>query len=333
MGCREANHFPAVIERATGHLDRLIEHPCLGSWVSYALGTENKDLPAFVNIGRPSSAVQLSGGYLGATVSATPFQPGEVPIRDLHPPPGLGAKERERQMGALETLNRDFREQYGINSAIAARTKAYELAARMQLSAPETVDFSREPESVKGLYGIGAKETDEFGKRLLLARRLVERGVRFVQICHAGGGNGGWDAHDDMTSHAPLCRQTDKPIAGLLRDLKQRGLLDQTLVVWTSEFGRTPWSQNTTGRDHNPKGFTSWLAGGGIKGGVAHGGTDEVGYKAVDSPHYYSDLHATILNQLGLNHKKLEVQALGRSINVVEDAELITQTIPGSLRI
>lgn len=318
MWCRETNHFPAVIETATGHRDRLIEHPCLGSWVSYALGTENRNLPAFVNIGRPSSAVQLSGGYLGATFSATPFQPGDTPIRDLKPPAGPGAADRERQMRALEEFNRAFREQYQVNSAVAARTRAYELAARMQLSAPEAVDFSNEPDSVKRIYGLGEKETDEFGKRLLLARRLVERGVRFVQICHAGGGNGAWDAHDDMSSHAPLCRQTDKPIAGLIRDLKQRGLLDQTLVVWTSEFGRTPWSQNTTGRDHNPKGFTSWLAGGGVKGGTVHGATDEFGYRAVENPQYISDLQATILWQLGLDPKKMEVEIHGRPVRLVE---------------
>ncbi len=222
-------------------------------------------------------------------------------------------------MQMLETMNREFREQYAINSDIQARAKAYELAARMQLSAPEAVDFSGEPDHVKALYGIGEKETEEFGKQLLLARRLAEKGVRFIQICHAGGGNGAWDSHGDMKTHGPLCRATDKPIAGLIKDLKQRGMLDETLVVWTSEFGRTPWSQNTTGRDHNPKGYTSWMAGGGIKGGVVHGGTDEVGYKAVDSPHYYSDLHATILHQLGLNHKKMEVQALGRTMRLVEE--------------
>src|SRR5205809_5747655 len=228
----------------------------------------------------------------------------------------MSASERDRQMRALEVLNRDFREQYQINSAIAARTKAYELAARMQLSAPEAVDFSNERDSVKRLYGIGQKETDDFGKRLLLARRLVERGVRFVQICHAGGGNGAWDAHDDIASHAPLCRQTDRPIAGLVADLKQRGLLDQTLVAWTSEFGRTPWSQNTTGRDHNPKGFTCWLSGGGLKGGIVHGATDEVGYQAVENRHYYSDLHATILQQLGLDYKKMEIHSLGRTMRL-----------------
>src|SRR6266536_4971562 len=186
-----------------------------------------------------------------------------MPIRNLYSPGGISASERERQMRALDDLNREFREQYQINSAMAARTKAYELAARMQLSAPETVDFSDERESVQRLYGIGEKETDDFGKQLLLARRLVEQGVRFIQICHAGGGNGAWDAHGDMKSHEPLCRSVDKPIAGLIRDLKQRGLLDSTLVVFSSEFGRSPWSQNTTGRDHNPRGYTVWLAGGG----------------------------------------------------------------------
>ncbi|MBI3417856.1 MAG: DUF1501 domain-containing protein [Verrucomicrobia bacterium] len=318
MWCHETNHFPAVVEMATGHRDRIVEHPCLGSWVSYALGTENQNLPAFVNLGRPSSPVQLSGGYLGASVAATPFQPGETPIPNLRPPKGSDAEERERQMRALEDLNREFRDEYAVNSAIAARTKAFELAGRMQLSAPEAVNFSGESESVKRLYGLGEKETDDFGKQLLLARRLVERGVRFIQICHAGGGNGAWDAHGTMDSHAPLCRQVDKPIAGLICDLRQRGLLDETLVVWTSEFGRTPWSQNTTGRDHNPKGFTSWLAGGGVKSGLIYGSTDDVGYRAVENPVYISDLQATILQLLGLDHKKMEVEINGRPVRLVE---------------
>ncbi len=320
MWCHETNHFPAVIETATGHRDRIVEHPCLGSWVNYALGTENKNLPAFVNIGRPSSPIQLSGGYLGASVSATPFGAGDTPIPNLRPPKGINGAERERQMRALESLNREFLAEYEIHSAIAARTKAYELAARMQLSAPEAVNFSEEPDSVRRLYGIGEKETDDFGKQLLLARRLVERGVRFIQICHAGGGNGAWDAHGDIESHAPLCRQTDKPIAGLIGDLRQRGLLDSTLVVWTSEFGRTPWSQNTTGRDHNPRGFSSWLAGAGVRGGTVYGGTDEVGYRAVENPQYISALQATILHQLGLDHKKMEVEINGRPVRLVEDA-------------
>ncbi len=320
MWCHEGNHFPAVIETCTGHRGRQFDHPTLGSWVSYALGSLNKNLPTFVNIGRPSSPVQLTGGYLGATVAATPFQPGPTPIPNLHPPKDR-AGERERQMQALDDLNREFRLRYAMNSDIAARAKAYELAGRMQLAAPRLVDFSNEPKHTLSLYGIGEKGTDDFGRQLLLARRLAEEGVRFIQICHAGGGNGSWDAHGDIKSHEPLCRATDKPIAGLIRDLKERGMLDETLVVWSSEFGRSPWSQNTTGRDHNPKGYTVWLAGGGVKGGTVHGATDEFGYKAVEDRHYYSDLHATILHQLGLDHKKMEIPVLGRTMRLVEESE------------
>ena len=321
MWCNEGNHFPAVIETCTGHRGRAFDHPAFGSWVSYALGSANKNLPTFVNIGRPSSPVQLTGGYLGATVSATPFQAGATPIPNLYPPQGGSAAERERQMRTLLELNREFRETYAVNADIAARAKSYELAARMQLSAPEVVDLSGEPQHVLDLYGVGDRVTDDFGRQLLLARRLSERGVRFVQVCHAGGGNGSWDAHGDINTHAPLCRATDKPIAGLIRDLKQRGMLDETLVVWTSEFGRSPWSQNTTGRDHNPKGYCCWLAGGGVKGGVVHGATDDVGYKAVEHPHYYSDLHATILHQLGLDYQQMEVKTLGRTMKLVEDGD------------
>ncbi len=318
LWCHEGNHFPAVIETATGHRGRAFAHPSLGGWVSYALGTSNKNLPSFVNIGRPSSPVQLTGGYLGASVSATPFQAGPEPVPNLYPPKGGSAAERDRQMQLLQEMNEEFRRCYAFNSDIQARTKAYELAARMQISAPEAVDFSRELGHIKSLYGIDEEHTEEFGKQLLLARRLAERGVRFIQICHAGGGNGAWDSHGDMKTHAPLCRATDKPIAGLLQDLKQRGMLEETLVVWTSEFGRTPWSQNTTGRDHNPKGYTSWMAGGGIRGGVVHGATDEVGYRAVENPHYYSDLHATILHQLGIDHTKMFVPELGPVSQLVE---------------
>jgi hypothetical protein len=321
MWCNEGNHFPAVIETCTGHRGRQFDHPTFGSWVSYALGSANQNLPTFVNVGRPSSPVQLTGGYLGATMAATPFQPGETPIPNLKPPVGATSAERDRQMQALAELNREFRERYAINSDVAARAKAYELAGRMQLAAPQLADFSDEPIHVTQLYGIGEKATDDFGRQLLLARRLAERGVRFVQVCHAGGGNGGWDAHGDIKSHEPLCRATDKPIAGLIRDLRQRGMLDETLVVWSSEFGRSPWSQNTTGRDHNPRGYSAWLAGGGIRGGVVHGATDDVGYQAVENRHYYSDLHATILHQLGLDYKKMEIPVLGRTMKLVEEGE------------
>ncbi|WP_165226489.1 DUF1501 domain-containing protein [Aquisphaera insulae] len=327
MWCHEGNHFPAVIETCTGHRGRPFDHPTFGSWVSYALGSANRNLPTFVNIGRPSSPVQLTGGYLGASVAATPFQTGESPIPNLRPPRGTSRSDRDRRMEALEELNRGFRDRYAMESDIAARTKAYELAARMQLWAPEAVDIADEPRHVRDLYGIGDPATEEFGRQLLLARRLAERGVRFIQVCHAGGGNGAWDAHGDIRTHAPLCRATDRPIAGLIRDLKARGLLDQTLVVWTSEFGRSPWSQNTTGRDHNPRGYSCWLAGGGVKGGTVHGATDDVGYRAVEDRHYYSDLHATILQQLGLDHTKMELPVLGRTMRIVEEGEPIAQIL------
>jgi hypothetical protein len=321
MWCHQTNHFPAVLEHTTGKPLRQFEHPSLGSWVTYALGSANKNLPAFVNIGRPSSPVQLTGGYLGASYSATPFQTGDNPVPDLLPPPASTAKERDRQMAALMQLNQQFREDYQVESEIAARVRAYELAADMMLKAPAIVDFATEPDHVKEIYGIGEKETDSFGRQLLLARRLVENNVRFIQICNAGGGNGKWDAHDDMKLHEPLCRAVDKPIAGLIKDLKQRGMLDSTLVVFTSEFGRTPWSQNTTGRDHNAMGFSTWLSGGGIKGGVIEGATDDVGYKAVEHPHYIADLQATILNQIGLDWKKMDFILNGRPFHFIEEGD------------
>jgi len=321
MWNHEGNHFPAVIETVTGHRGRAFDHASLGAWVSYGLGSANKDLPTFVNIGRPSSPVQLTGGYLGASVAATPFQSGETPIPNLYPPKGGNSAERDLQMQVLQDLNKEFREVNAVNTDIKARVQSYELAARMQLSAPSVVDFANEPKNVLDLYGIGEKETDEFGRQLLMARRLVEKGVRFIQLCNGGGGNGSWDSHVDMKEHEPRCRSVDKPIAGLIRDLKQRGMLDSTLIVFSSDFGRTPWSQNTNGRDHNPRGYSVWLAGGGIKGGMTHGETDDVGYRAVKDKHYCSDLHATILHQLGLDHKKMDIEVFGRNFHLVEEGD------------
>jgi len=319
MFCHETNHSPAVIEMATGHRDRFADHPTLGAWASYALGTANQNLPTFVHMGRPSSTTQLNGGYLGATYSATPFRAGDTPIDNLVPPKGLSRTERDEQMKTLMELNREFRERYTIDAEVSARLKSYQLAARMQMEAPGVVDLSSEPKHVLDMYGIGQTDTDAFGRQLLLSRRLAEKGVRFIQVCHAGGGNGSWDAHSDMASHEPLCKQVDKPISGLISDLKQRGMLDNTLVVFASEFGRSPWSQNTKGRDHNPRGFTSWLAGGGVKAGIVHGATDDVGYHAVESRHYISDLQATILHQMGIDHTKMTFAVNSRPIKLVEE--------------
>src|SRR5439155_21054415 len=190
---------------------------------------------------------------------------------------------------------------------LRARIKSYELAFQMQTSVPETLQLDKEPAPIRKLYGLDKSETKSFGEQCLVARRLVERGVRFVQIFHGGGGGGAWDAHSEIKSnHGSLASQVDKPIAGLLKDLKQRGMLQDTMVVWGTEFGRTPGAQDT-GRDHHPQGFCGWLAGGGIKGGIVHGSTDEIGFHAADSPHYVTDIHATVLHQMGLDSHRLEV--------------------------
>jgi hypothetical protein len=294
MYCHEVGHFPAVWEMSTGHRNRIFDHPSLGAWTGYALGSANRNLPTFVTMGRPSAPAQAGGGYLGGQEAATPFQAGDTPIDNLRLPQGVSRGERDRQMETLFQLNREFH---------------------------ELVDFSKEPEHVRKLYGVGEQPTDDFGRQLLLARRLAERGVRFIQVCHGGGmGNGKWDAHDDVGDHGPLCRQTDKPIAGLIRDLKQRGMLESTMVVWATEFGRTPYSQNNVGRDHNPHGFTCWLAGGGVKGGMVYGTTDEIGYKAVENPHYVTDLQATILKQMGLDYRKMIVSINGRPLRMIEES-------------
>ena len=222
-------------------------------------------------------------------------------------------------MKRLQDLNREFRERHAAETELSGRLQAYELAARLQPETPEAVNLAPEPKHILELYGAGKPETDGYARQLILARRLAEHGVRFIQVCHGGGGNGAWDAHSDIASHAPLCRETDQPIAGLIKDLKQRGMLESTLVVWASEFGRTPWSLNTKGRDHNPRGFTVWLAGGGVRGGYIHGSTDDVGYRAVENRHYLSDLQATILLQLGLDARKMITTVNNRPIRLVEE--------------
>ena len=283
----------------------------------------NKNLPTFVNIGRPSSPVQLTGGYLGATVAATPFQPGDTPIPNLNPPKGSSAAERERQMQALQDLNQEFREHY-------AHQLRHRGPRRRPTSWPRGCSWPRRRSSISpasrstclDLYGIGEKETDDFGRQLLLARRLAEEGVRFIQICHAGGGNGGWDAHGDMKTHAPLCRADRQ--ADRRPDPRPEAARHARFARWWSgpassaaaRGRRTPPAATTT-----REGYTVWLAGGGVKGGIVHGATDDVGYKAVEHPHYYSDLHATILHQLGLDYKKMEIHVFGRTMRLVEEGD------------
>ncbi|MCA9103149.1 MAG: DUF1501 domain-containing protein [Planctomycetales bacterium] len=289
--------------------------PTIGSWVHYGLGTLNENLPEFVVLGTPLA--DCCGGqeahranYLGPRYDGIPLQvdpANSMPY--LAPEKGVYVEEQRQQFELLDRLNQITADEHPDDEAIRARMRSYELAFRMQMAVPEIVDLDRETAQTRAMYGLDADETRTFGQQMLAARRLVERGVRFVQVYHgSNGGAGGWDSHSNLkNSHTKLCGQVDQPIGALLKDLKQRGLLDETLVVWATEFGRTPGSQNGNGRDHHPYGFTIWMAGGGIKGGIAHGATDELGFHAVENRHYVTDVHATVLHQLGLDPHRLVV--------------------------
>jgi hypothetical protein len=289
--------------------------PTIGSWVHYALGSLNDDLPQFVVLGTPVAdccggmnahgASYLGPEHDGVTLDVNPSSP--LPFAS--PGKDVYREEQRSELELLGRLNRLSAVKYPDDPALRARIKSYELAARMQLSVPEVVRLSDESPTTQALYGLDQDATRPFGQQCLTARRLVERGVRFVQIFHgSNGGAGAWDAHGDLKNgHSKLCLQVDRPIAGLLNDLKRRGLLEETLVVWATEFGRTPGAQGADGRDHHPYGFSVWLAGGGIKGGVVQGATDEIGFHAVEHRHYVTDIHATVLQQLGLDPRRLEI--------------------------
>jgi hypothetical protein len=288
--------------------------PAIGSWVHYGLGSLNRDLPTFLVLGRGpddccGGTAAHGGSYLGPEHSGIPLQVDpRNPLPFGNPGAGLFREERGSQNALLQDLNQMAGVQYPDDPALRARIQAYELAARMQTAVPEVLAFSHENEATHRLYGLDNAGTRPFGQLCLTARRLVERGVRFVQVYHGNGGGGGWDAHSNLrTNHANNCAHVDRPIAALLRDLKQRGLLDETLVVWATEFGRTPGTEGSTGRDHHPYGFSVWMAGGGIRGGVVHGATDEIGFHAVEHRHYVTDIHATVLHQLGLDSHRLEI--------------------------
>jgi uncharacterized protein (DUF1501 family) len=299
-------------------------HPSLGAWALYGLGTENGNLPGVVVLldarGNPISGPPNWGaGYMPAAYQGTPFRPTDPPIVDLAPPAGMTAARQRAQLDLLADLNRGHQAEHPAESELAARVAAYELAFRMQAHAPEVVDLSGETEETKQLYGMDQEVSSDFGRRCLLARRLVERGVRFVQV-YSGGGSpeNHWDAHGELEkNHGRRCAETDRPIAGLLSDLKRRGLLEETLVVWGGEFGRMPTSQGS-GRDHNPRGFSMWMAGGGIKGGTTYGATDEIGYAAADGKTHVHDIHATILHLLGLDHTRLTYFFGGRHLRLTD---------------
>ena len=302
-------------------------YPSVGSWVSYGLGSENQNLPAFVVIydmhGGPFGGPTNWGtGFMPATYQGTVFRAQGVPIIDLRPPASMSDSQQQARLGLLDKLNRMDSARYPANSELAARISSYELAYRMQSCAPEAVDISAESPVVKKLYGLDDTRTEPFGRQCLMARRLVERGVRFVQLYHGGLGIQNvdtWDAHDNIDdNHRRHAAEVDGPITGLLTDLKASGLLDSTLVIWHGEFGRMPISQRGVGRDHNPGAMSIWMAGAGIKGGQIIGSTDEFGYKAEDQPVSIHDLHATILHLLGMDHTKLTYRFNGRDMRLTD---------------
>ncbi|MDA9924009.1 DUF1501 domain-containing protein [Verrucomicrobiales bacterium] len=304
------NHDNALYKIHSGRL--FMGYPTLGAWSVYGLGSENQNLPAYVvlndPLGLPKNGTRnWTSGFLPPTFQGTPFRPTGSPILNLKPQFDEPDEVTETARGLLRQLDEIHRKERPHQSPLDARIESYSLAARMQLSAGEALDLNRESESTKELYGIGEKGTDSYGRRCLLARRLVERGVRFVQIFLE---EQPWDSHADLgDNHRAICERTDKPVAGLLRDLKQRGLLDSTLVIWGGEFGRTPTTQKVggvyTGRDHNMQAFSTWMAGGGVKGGTTYGKTDDFGHSVVEDPVSVHDFHATVLHMLGIDHQKL----------------------------
>lgn len=285
------------------------DFPTLGAWVHYGLGSLNDNLPQFISIGTREYWNKKDGHYLGPAHDAVPLRIDPKNPLDFGSPESPFQKEaQETGFELIEKLNRLRGVEYPHDPALAARVASYELAYRMQRSVPEVVDFSNETAETKSLYGLDLPHSRDFGMQLLAARRLVERGVRFIQIQHGGGGAGAWDAHSSLkANHSQLALAVDQPVGGLLEDLNRRGLLDETIVIFASEFGRTPGTQGADGRDHHIFGFSVWMAGGGIKGGIAHGATDEIGFHASENRHYVTDIHATILHQLGLDSRKLEI--------------------------
>ena len=325
-------HGSAMLQMNTGKI--LSGSPCLGSWVNYGLGSASENLPGFAvmldPIGGPiSGAKNWASGYMPATYQGTVLRSAGDPILDLQRPTGMGVGTQRRVLDALRDFNAEHAAQHPENSNLAARIASYELAFNMQRHAPEAVDLTRETAATRRLYGLDDPRTEEFGRRCLLARRLVERGVRFIQL-YAGGAHNddNWDAHTDIEkNHNFHAGRTDKPIAGLIQDLKQRGMLEETLIVWGGEFGRQPTAEyeKGTGRDHNAYGFTMWMAGGGVKGGVSHGQTDDIGANAVEHPLHVKDLHATVLHLMGLdpNHLSFFHGGLDQKLVGVEEVQPI----------
>jgi len=319
MVADDTNHPGGCLQMNTG--ERVFSRPSMGAWVTYGLGTENQNLPGFIAIGPGpiiEGARQYGASFLPASYQGTFVSDLDNPIRNLKNPKA-GLDQQRQELDALQRLNALHAADRPEDLRLASRTASFELAYRMQSEAPEAFALTKESDATRKLYGIDQPHTSTFGKQCLLARRLVERGVRFVQLYHTTGGFQPWDQHGDLKGgHEKNSAATDLPIAGLIRDLKSRGLLDETLVLWGGEFGRTPAAQGTDGRDHHPYGFSMWLAGGGVKGGMAYGATDELGWHAVEKPVHIHDLHATVLHLLGLDHERLTYRYAGRDFRLTD---------------
>ncbi|MBC8243550.1 MAG: DUF1501 domain-containing protein [Verrucomicrobia bacterium] len=317
-------HGPSTLFMHTGATN--LVRPSVGSWVTYGLGTENQNLPGFVTL-QPSASKggprNYANAFLPAIHQGTAIGKAGQPADEATLRNALNSvtplSEQERNFRFLQKINRAQLASRPQDDPLDAIVESYELAWRMQMNAPEVFDISGEPESVRERYGIGTKESDDFGKQCLIGRRLAEAGVRFIQLNYADeSANPRWDQHSNMPLHMNHARATDKPVAGLLADLKERGLLEETLVWWGGEFGRTPFSQSGDGRDHNPRGFTTWLAGAGVRPGFSYGSTDEIGDTAVENPVHMHDLHATILHILGMDHEKLTHRHAGRDFRLTD---------------
>jgi hypothetical protein len=335
MRSESNNHVPAVYHMLTGSI--LAGRPGLGSWVTYGLGTENQNLPAFVVMTDPRALVgggagNWSAGFLPSNYQGVPFRSTGLPVLNLKPPTGLSVEKQREQLRFLEKLNEEFLRERPQEQELSARIRSYELAFQMQSAATEAVDLTKETPEMKALYGMDQPDTELVGRQCLLARRLIERDVRFVQI-YSGGGvfDQSWDAHNGMVAnHEKRAREIDVPVSGLLKDLKRRGLLEDTLVVFHTEFGRMPFTEGSTGRDHNPKAFSVWLAGAGIKGGTIYGASDELGYVASENVQTVYDLNATILHLLGLDHTKLTYPYSGRNMRLTDvHGEVIQPILTG----
>ncbi|MDE0166142.1 MAG: DUF1501 domain-containing protein [Bryobacterales bacterium] len=308
-------HSAAQYELFTGRI--VPGFPSMGSWTVFGLGSESESLPSYVVMPDPDGALEAGQpmymhGFLPAVYQPTMFRSGTRPVLNLDLPQGVSLDQRRETLDLIRKLNEqtlaEDEDEFG------ARIKAYDLAFKMQMEAPEVLDLGNEPRETLDLYGVGVEPTNDYGRRCLLARRLVESGVRFVCVVSGGGpGNLQWDAHKDIEeNHLRMASETDKPVAGLLKDLKRRGLLDETLVLWGGEFGRSPEAQGGVGRDHHNLGFSMWMAGGGVKGGQTVGATDAIGLRAIEKPYHFRDIHTTMLHQLGLNQDNLSYLHMGR---------------------